>query len=99
MRLSELWTHARAVRFGLLAALGASILWPIHAVMGAPIRPAFVAALMLTAFCGASILLMSVADLLTVARDPRILPARIFDVALGLALTLPPALALSTLLA
>lgn len=98
MRLSEIWTLARAVRFGLIAGLVALMLWPVHVVSPDRVRAAFIAALAVTAACGISILFMSIADLLTVRRDRRILPARLFDVALGLGLTIPPGLALFTLL-
>jgi len=93
MRMSDIWTLPRAIRLGLLAAFAALLLWPVYAV-AQQVRPAFVAALALTALCGASILAMSLIDLLTVPRDRRILPARVFDVALGLGLTIPPLLAL-----
>jgi hypothetical protein len=98
MRLSEIWTLARAIRLGLVAGLVALLLWPVHAVSPERIRPLFIAALAATAAGGVSILSMSVADLLTVRRGRRILPARLFDLALGLALTLPPVLALFSLL-
>lgn len=98
MRVSEIWTLPRAIRLGLLASLAALLLWPAHAVSPERVRPAFVAALALVALCGVSILLMSLIDLLTVARDRRILPARVFDLLLGLALTIPSVLALFDLL-
>ncbi|MBA2919170.1 hypothetical protein GON01_14820 [Sphingomonas sp. MAH-20] len=98
MRLNKIWTLARAIRVGLVAGLIALLLWPIHAISPERVRPLFVAALAVTAAGGASILWMSAADLLTVRRDRRILPARLFDLALGLAMTVPPALALLSLL-
>ena len=98
MRLSEIWTLARAIRLGLIAAGLALLLWPVHVVSPDRVRGAFVATLAVTALCGASILSMSLADLLTVTRDRRILPARVFDVALGTALALPAGFALLTLL-
>jgi hypothetical protein len=94
MRLSDIWTLARAVRLGLIAGLIALLLWPVHVISPDRVRVAFIAALAVTAACGVSILFMSIADLLTVTRDRRILPARLFDVALGLGLTIPPVLAL-----
>ena len=99
MRLSDIWTFARAIRVGLVAGLIALLLWPIHVVAPDRVRPVFIAALAATAAGGVSILCMSVADLLMVSRDRRILPARLFDLALGLALTAPPVLALIDLLA
>jgi hypothetical protein len=98
MRLSDIWTLARAIRLGLIAGLIALLLWPMHVISPERVRPAFIAALAVTAAGGASILLMSIIDLLTVRRDRRILPARLFDVALGLVLTVPPVLGLLDLL-
>ncbi|MFD1610507.1 hypothetical protein ACFSCW_01680 [Sphingomonas tabacisoli] len=97
MKISELWTLPRAVRVGVTSGATALLLWPMHVVFGRPIRPAFAAALVIAAVCGISILLMGVVDLLTVERDRRILPARLFDLALGLALALPTSLALAGL--
>jgi hypothetical protein len=97
MRVSDIWTLPRAIRFGLLAGFAALLLWPVYAV-AQQVRPAFIAALIVAALCGISILLMSLIDLLTIARDRRILPARVFDLLLGLALTIPPVLALFDLL-
>jgi branched-subunit amino acid ABC-type transport system permease component len=98
MRVRDIWTLPRAIRLGLLAALAALLLWPVHAVSPEPVRPIFVAALAVAALCGTSILLMSVVDLLTVTRDRSVLPARVFDLLLGLGLTLPSVLALFDLL-
>ena len=99
MRLDKIWNLRQATRMGLPAGLAALFLWPLHAAFGATVRPAFTAALAVAAFCGASILAFTILDLLTVARDPRVLPARIFDLALGASLALPSAAALSALLA
>lgn len=99
MRLNEVWSHARATRAGFVAAMAALILWPLHAVLGAAVRPAFIAALAVTAACGGSLLFMGTADLLTIARSRRVLPARIFDLAFAAALTVPSVLALTALLA
>lgn len=98
MRLSDIWTLARASRLGALAGLTALLLWPVHAIVQQPVRPGFIAALAIAALCGMSILFMSVIDLLTVRRDRSVLPARIFDLALGTALTVPSGLTLITLL-
>ena len=89
----------RATRIGVPAGLAALLLWPLHATLHEGVRPLFVAALAATAFCGASILFIAVVDLLTVARGRIILPARIFDLALGALLLLPAAAALLSLLA
>lgn len=98
MRLGELWTLKRATRIGLLAALAALLLWPLYTVLQEPVRGLFVAALGMMMLGGVSILFITLVDLATVARDRRILPARIFDLLLGLSLTVPPALALPSLI-
>lgn len=98
MRLGELWTLKQATRVGLLAALAALLLWPLYTVLQEPVRGLFVAALAVMLFGGVSILFMTLVDLATVVRDRRILPARVFDLLLGLALTVPPALALPSLI-
>ncbi len=89
----------QATRTGFLAGLAALLLWPIYAVTQDPVRPVFVAALAVTAFCGASILFITAIDLATVSRGRSILPARIFDLALGALLALPASAALLALVA
>lgn len=96
MRLTEFWTLKQATRIGLLAGLAALLVWPVYAVMQGVAGPPFIVALAVTAFCGLSILLMTVIDLVTVTRDRRILPARVFDLAFGALLALPSAAALAT---
>lgn len=97
-RLADIWTLRRATGVGCVAGLAALLLWPAYAVMQETARIAFVAALALTLACGLSILAMTATDLLTVTRDRRILPARLFDLVLGALLVVPPALALAALL-
>lgn len=96
--LNEIWTLRRAVQTGLIAGFAALVIWPVHAVVQGAARPAFIAALAITALSGLSVLMIAAIDLATVRRDRRILPARIFDLALGLLLVVPASAALSTLL-
>lgn len=98
VRLDEIWTMRRAIRIGFLSGLAALLLWPVYTVVQRPVEPVFTAALALAAICGASILVMSAIDLLTVVRDRRVLPARIFDLAFGAMLAIPSGLALASLI-
>lgn len=97
VRLGEIWTLRQATRAGFLAGLAALLIWPVYAVTQETLRPAFVSALFVTAFCGASILFITIVDLLTVTRDRSILPARVFDLALGALLAIPSGAALASL--
>lgn len=85
-------------RWGLIAGLCALILWPVHALAQEPARLPFLAALTVTALCGAVVLAMTLIDLVTVRRDRSVLPARVFDLALGVLLALPSGAALIALL-
>jgi hypothetical protein len=90
---------ARAIRFGLIAAAIALLLWPAFAVVqAAALRLPFMAALAVSAVCGVAILVMSVIDLITVRRSRSVLPARMFDLALGLVLAVPSGSALLSML-
>jgi hypothetical protein len=95
--MGELWNLRRATLVGSLAGLAALLLWPAHA-FAASLRWPFVAALALTALAGASILAFILLDMATVRRSRRVRPARMFDVALGLALLAPAAVMLRELL-
>jgi hypothetical protein len=97
MRLSEAWRR-QATRAGLLAGGAALLLWPAYAILQGSIRFPFLAALLVTAGAGLSILIIAAADLLTIDRSPRVRPARVFDLALGGLLLVPSAAALSTML-
>ena len=88
----------RAVQIGVSAGLLSALLWPVHVIVEAPARWPFVVALAVTAVCGAWIIAATVIDLLTVARSRAVLPARLFDLALGLMLLIPSAAGLDGLL-
>lgn len=96
MRIGEVWKR-RAVQAGLVGGLTALILWPIYAAVQEPARILFMAALAVTAAAGLTIVVIAVSDLLTVSRGSRVLPARVFDLALGLLLAGPAGLGLSGL--
>lgn len=98
MKLDRVWNPRRAVRFGLLAGLAAVLLWPAYVLLQEPARLWFVAALLLAAICGFSLLLFSAIDLMTVRRHRSVLPARMFDLALGALLAIPSSAALIDLL-
>jgi hypothetical protein len=95
----EYWTINRAAGTGLVAALAALILWPIFAAYQEPFRVPYMAALVVTAFCGVSILAMTAADfILRPKRGQRTIPIRILNLVLGLLLFVPASVTLNTLL-
>lgn len=98
MAVAAVWKR-HATRIGLVSALVALLLWPAYAALQEPLRWPFVAALLLTALSGLSILAIACADLLTIRRGRNAQAARTFDLALGLLLAAPPALALAELFA
>lgn len=95
--MGELWNLRRATLVGSLAGVAALLLWPAHA-LAPSLRWPFVAALALTVLAGASILAFILFDMATVRRGRRVRPARMFDIALGLALVVPAAVMLRELL-
>jgi uncharacterized PurR-regulated membrane protein YhhQ (DUF165 family) len=98
MRIGEVWKR-RAYQAGLIASVVALVLWPIHAAVAQnQLRLAFVVTLAIVAASGLTILVIGISDLLTVSRGRRVLPARIFDVALGLILAGPAGLGLADLI-
>lgn len=97
MQLKTLWSVGHATRIGLIAGFAALLLWPAYATWQAPVRELFVSALAVTAFCGVSILMISAVDLLTVSRSRTVLPARMFDIALGALFAIPSCAALADL--
>jgi hypothetical protein len=92
------WTIGRAEGIGAVAGFAALILWPVYAAW-AQILPFFLLALMIAAFCGLSLLVITLFDL---ARHPRrgtrLVPIRVFDIVLGLGLTVPSLIELRSLL-
>lgn len=88
----------RAVQIGVSAGLVAALLWPVYAIVQEPARWPFMAALAIAAVCGLWIVGVTAIDLLTVHRARAVLPARMFDLALGLAMAVPSAAGLDGLL-
>jgi hypothetical protein len=87
-----------ATRSGVIAGMLSLVLWPTYAMLQEPVRVPFIGALLLTAAAGLAILAVTIIDLATVRRSRLARPARAFDLALGLVLAAPAALALSDLL-
>jgi hypothetical protein len=87
--LLKAWTIGRAEGVGTVAGFAALILWPVYAAWP-QILPLFLLALATAAFCGLSLLLITLFDL---ARNPRrgtrLVPIRVFDIVLGLGLAVP----------
>ena len=99
MRWIEAWTLSRASWCGAAAGVAALLLWPAFAMLQGPLRLPFVLALAACAFCGLSILAITIADLLRVRRDRRLRPLRAFDLLFGALLAGPALLALQGLIA
>lgn len=96
-RMRSLWTIPRASGIGVVAGLASVLLWQAYVAWQEPVRAAYMAALVVTALCGLTILLLTAADLLFHRRrGKRIRPVRAFDVVLGLLLTLPALGAIAT---
>ena len=77
------WTVSRASGIGVTACLVALLLWPWPAGSGDVLFWLFAAAALVTAVCGASILLITAADTIRRSRGYFIRPVRIFDVVVG----------------
>ena len=93
------WTIGRATGVGAVAGLAGLILWPAYAALQGARLFSYAAALAVTAFCGGSILWITVVDLLFHRRrGERLIPLRIFDVALALLLVIPTSRTLIALL-
>ena len=89
------WTIQRATVTGIAAGLSALI---VSALIGGPPGPllyAYAALLAFTAFCGASVLWITLIDVRSRGRGGRMRPIRAFDVAAALLLILPALYALS----
>jgi hypothetical protein len=92
------WTIGRATSVGVVAALVSLLLWLAFGAWPATLLMPFVAALLLAAFCGLSILWITVRDMVKGPRRGKMMRAvRGFDIALGLALAVPAIYALSWL--
>jgi hypothetical protein len=96
--VQRLWTIRRATGIGIMAGLAAFVLWPIYAAYQERVLWAFIAALGVAAFCGVSILLMTLADLALRQRGSSVRPVRAFDMLVGLLLAVPSLLELDALL-
>lgn len=92
------WTIGRATGIGVVAGLAALILWPVYAAVQEAVLPPFLAALVVTAFCGASILWISAVDLATHSRGAQMRKVRAFDIVLGFLLAAPSSFQLYALL-
>lgn len=93
------WTIGRATGTGIVAGLAAILLWPLFAAWPEALIWPFAAALAVTAFCGLSILLITLRDIYRRRRGTIMQRIRIFDVVLGLLLAVPSAVQLKALLA
>ncbi|MBA3896254.1 MAG: hypothetical protein H0X36_03775 [Sphingomonadaceae bacterium] len=97
MKLVSAWTLRRATGTGIFAACAALLLWPVYAAISRTAEIPFEIALFVTAISGLSMLVITLADLLTTDRGSRLRPVRAFDIALGLILAALPAMALKGL--
>jgi hypothetical protein len=102
MNLISTWTIKRATGSGTVAAGAALLLWAIYMIVeGAAFEKVavvpFGVALAVTAFCGASILVMTLIDVRNHRRGQRVRAVRIFDVAFGLLLAVPSIVELRSL--
>ena len=92
------WTIQRATGIGVSAGLIALILWPLYAAWQEPLLWPFLAVLTITAFCGVSILLITLKDIYSRTRGTIMHRIRIFDSALGLLLAGPSLIQINALL-
>ncbi|WP_293882918.1 hypothetical protein [Sphingomonas sp.] len=103
MQLIWAWTLKRATGTGTVAAGAALLLWAIHGVFGgASFERLMVAplalALAVAAFCGLSILVMTLIDVRNHRRGQRVRAVRTFDVAFGILLAAPSLVELRSLI-
>jgi hypothetical protein len=88
------WTIQRATVSGIAAGLAALLLSGLERSWDQPLLGIYAGLLAFTAFCGASILWITMLDIRNRGRGGRMRPIRAFDVAAALALALPSAYAL-----
>jgi hypothetical protein len=88
------WTVQRASNLGLVVGLITALTAAVYGAWPEGFLYPYAALLALTAFCGASILWITMVDMRTHARGGRVRPIRAFDLAIALVLLLPAALAL-----
>lgn len=92
----EVWTIRRATGIGVTAGLASLILWPVYAALPEALWP-FILALSVTAFCGVSILLITLKDIYRRRRGTIMNRIRTFDIVLGVLLAAPSLLQLRAL--
>jgi hypothetical protein len=92
------WTVKRATGTGVVAGLAALLLSLFYPGWPAILRLPFLLAAAVAALCGLSILWITAVDRLRYGRH-RLMPLRVFDIALALLLALPSLWAISGLLA
>lgn len=92
------WTIQRAEAVGIGAGLLSAFLWAAFASWPQALEIPFAAALALTAFCGLSVLWITARDMSSGPTRGKMLRAiRVVDIAIGIALTVPPLYALRML--
>jgi hypothetical protein len=91
------WTIRRASSVGIAGGLATAVTAALFGSWPAGLLYPYAALLALTAFCGASILWITLIDTRRRARGERVRPIRAFDVAIGLALFIPAAMVLKRL--
>jgi hypothetical protein len=90
MSLLKSWTLQKAAGAGIVSGCAALILWPLYAAFQERVLPPFLLILAITAFCGISVLAITIIDIAAHRRrGDRLLPIRALDVILGLALAVP----------
>ena len=88
------WTLQRATNLGIIVGIAALLTAVIIEIWPEGLLYPYVALLMATALCGASILWITATDMRVRGTSGRMRPIRGFDVAVGLALLLPSLYAL-----
>jgi hypothetical protein len=89
------WTIQRAMAVGIVAGLSALIVSALISGWPGALLDAYAGLLAFTAFCGASILWITLIDVRNRGRGGRMRPIRAFDIAAALLLILPSLYALS----
>jgi hypothetical protein len=85
----KLWTIRNALAAGIVAGCASMVLWPIFAASNDLLLP-FLIILAITGFCGLSVICITIFDLaMHRRRGSRLIPIRVFDMALGLLLAVP----------
>ena len=85
------WTIQRAATTGIAAGIAAVLTVSAIGIWPEGLLPAYVALLVVTIFCGVSILWITASDIRDRGTSGRMRPIRTFDIAIGLALLIPAA--------